>query len=88
MKVDANNLYGWAILQKMPDGDFEWVSQEKCREIELVLNYADGRIAIFDLGIFNHRVTYEYQKSFIFEVNMECHLRFTIVTMIICSPHR
>ena len=25
----------------------------------LLMNYADGRIAIFDLGIFNHRVTDE-----------------------------
>ena len=24
MKVDANNLYGWAMSHKMPDGKFEW----------------------------------------------------------------
>ena len=23
MEVDANNLYGWAMSQAMPDGDFE-----------------------------------------------------------------
>ena len=23
MEVDANNLYGWAMSQEMPDGDFE-----------------------------------------------------------------
>ena len=55
----------------MPDGDFEWVSQDECREMELLMNYADGRIAIFDLGVFNHRVTDEEKKSFIFEVDLE-----------------
>ena len=32
MKVDANNLSGWAISQEMPAGDFEWLSQDKCRD--------------------------------------------------------
>ena len=71
MEVDANNLYGWAMSQEMPDGDFEWVRQDECREMELLMNYADGRIAIFDLGIFNHRVTDREKKSVIFEVDLE-----------------
>ena len=71
MEVDANNLNGWAMSHEMPDGDFEWVSQDECREMELLMNYADGRIAIFDLGVFNHRVTDDEKKSFIFEVDLE-----------------
>ena len=47
MEVDANNLYDWAMSQEMSDGEFEWVSQDECREMELIFNYADGRIAIF-----------------------------------------
>ena len=39
--------------------------------MELLLNYADCRIAIFDLGLFNHRVTDEKKKSFIFEMDLE-----------------
>ena len=39
--------------------------------MELLMNYADGRIAIFDLGIFIHLVTDQEKKSFIFEVDLE-----------------
>ena len=57
MEIDDNNLYGWAMSQEMPDGDFELVRHVECREMELLMNYADSRIAIFDLCVFNHRVT-------------------------------
>ena len=33
MEVDANNLYGWAMSQEMPVGDFEWLSEEECRDM-------------------------------------------------------
>ena len=56
IEVDANYLYGWAMLQEMPNGRFEWVSVDECRSILQQLNFADGRIAIYDLGLFNHRV--------------------------------
>ena len=55
MEVDANNLYGLDMSQELPDGDFEWMSDDECLNMEQLLNYADGRIAIFDTGLFNHR---------------------------------
>ena len=70
MEEDANNLYCWAMSQEMPDGKFEWVSVDECRAMEQQLNFVDGRIAIFDLWLFDHRVLYE-KKSFIFEVDLE-----------------
>ena len=57
MEIDPNHLYGWAMSQEMPDDDFELVRQDECCEMKVLSNYADGRIAIFDLGLFNHRVT-------------------------------
>ena len=71
MTVDANNLYGRTMPQEMLNGDFEYVSDDECREIELLFKNADSRIAIFDFGIFNHRVTDEKQKSLIFEVGLK-----------------
>ena len=34
MELDANNLYDWAMSQEMPDGDFKWVSDDECRNME------------------------------------------------------
>ena len=70
IEVDTNNLYGWSMSQEMPDGKFEWVSVNECRAMEQQLNFPDGSIAIFDLGLFDHRVLDE-KKSFIFEVDLE-----------------
>ena len=71
MEVDANNLYGWAMSQEMPDGNFEWLSEEECRNMGLLLNYADGCIAIFDTGLFDHRENEEDKKSLILEVDLD-----------------
>ena len=55
----------------MPDIHFKWLSEKECRDLALLLNYADGRMAIFDIGLFDHRENEENKKSFIFEVDLE-----------------
>ena len=70
MEVDANNLHGWAILQEMPDGKFEWVSVDESRAMELKFNFGDGCIVILDLGLFDNRVLDE-KNNFILEVDLE-----------------
>ena len=55
MAVNPNNINGWAISQEMQNGDFKWLSQDNCNDIRLLLNYAEGRIAIFDTKVFDHR---------------------------------
>ena len=71
MEVDANNLYGRAMSQEMPDGNFEWVSDDECRNMKQLLNYADVRIAKFDTGLFDYRVNEEDKKSFIPQLDLE-----------------
>ena len=59
MEVDANNLYGWAMSQAMPDGDFEWLSESECREMEhRLINEVDREI-------------FSKNRSYILEVDLE-----------------
>ena len=71
IEVDANNLYGWAMSQEIPDGNCEWLSEDECRDMGLLLNYEDGRIAIFDTGLFDHRENEKDKKSVILEMDLE-----------------
>ena len=69
MEVNANNLYGCTMSQEMPDNDFEWLSQDECRDMGNLMNYADSRFAIFDTGLFDHRENEDNKGSFILEVD-------------------
>ena len=60
MEVDANNLYGWAMSQAMPDGDFEWLSDVECREMKHRLINVVERYEIFGQN-----------RSYIFEVDFD-----------------
>ena len=33
MYLDANNLYGWAMSQKLPTGGFKWIKSDKWNSI-------------------------------------------------------
>ena len=59
-EVDANNLYGWAMSQPMPDGAFEWLSDAECRDMEQRLITVVERKGIFDQN-----------QSFIFQVDLD-----------------
>ena len=37
MYLDANNLYGWAMSQFLPTGDFQWLSDNEISELDLSL---------------------------------------------------
>ena len=55
--LDANNLYGWAMSQKLPVGEFEWIHPEDYTE-EIIKNYdeIDDYGAILEVDV-------EYPKN-------------------------
>ena len=65
------------MSHNMPDGDFEYLSDDECRNLEQLLNDADGRIAIFDNGLFDYREN-EEDKKVLFA-------RLTWITRLTCS---
>ena len=52
MYLDANNLYGWAMIQYLPYGGFKWLSKKEIDEFDLHLvkeNRSTGYIFEVDL---------------------------------------
>ena len=48
--LDTNNLYGWAMSQKLPVNDFKWVKQEELSKFneDFIKNYDEnGNIGYF-----------------------------------------
>ena len=60
MYVDANNLYGWAMSQPVPDDEYEWVSNDDCRDA----------FAALQNKAFRYR-WYDQEKHYIFEVDSD-----------------
>ena len=43
MYLDTNNLYGWAMSQYLPTGNFKWMSDKENKQIDLGKYKADGK---------------------------------------------
>ena len=43
MYLDANNLYGWAMSQYLPTGNFKWMNDKEIKRIDLGKYKADGK---------------------------------------------
>ena len=43
MYLDANNLYGWAMSQYLPTGNFKWMTDKEISTINLGKYEADGK---------------------------------------------
>ena len=58
MYLDANNLYGWAMSQKLPANDFKWVNNLSRFNQKFIKNYNENS----DIGYFLD-VDVEYPKN-------------------------
>ena len=43
MYLDTNNLYGWAMSQHLPTGNFKWMTDKEIKTIDLEKYKADGK---------------------------------------------
>ena len=43
MYLDANNLYGWAMSQYLPTGNFKWMTDKEISKIDLAKYKNDGK---------------------------------------------
>ena len=43
MYLDTNNVYGWAMSQYLPAGNFKWMSDREIKQIDLGKYKADGK---------------------------------------------
>ena len=43
MYLDTNNLYGWAMSQHLPTGNFKWMTDKEISKINLGKYKADGK---------------------------------------------
>ena len=59
MYVDANNLYGWTMSQPLPDDEYDWVSNDDCRDAFAALQNKTSRDRC-----------YEHDIHYIFEVDL------------------
>ena len=46
MHLDANNLYGWAMSQYLPTGNFKWLSENHIEKIDLAKYDDDSKKGI------------------------------------------
>ena len=42
MYLDANNLYGWAMSQHLPTGDFQWLCDDQIKQLDLSKYYDES----------------------------------------------
>ena len=60
MYVYANNLFGWAFSQALPEKDYEWLFDDECRDAEAALQIKTMRNLFF-----------QQDRHYIFEVDLD-----------------
>ena len=58
--MDANNLYGWALIQKLPTGGFEWIDDDN---VSKLTPDETGRLAKYNIKGYLLEVDVRYPKK-------------------------
>ena len=69
MYYDANNLYGWAMSESLPQSDFEWLSREEIDKLDIMNLPADGEygyVLEVDLEYPKDRTLHDKHRDFPF----------------------
>src|SRR5699024_1649970 len=45
--LDANNLYGWSMIQYLPYGGFKWLNEEEINQLNIQDIPSDGDVGYF-----------------------------------------
>ena len=46
MYIDANNLYGWAMIQYLPTGGFKWLTEDETRSLSKYHEDSEERLML------------------------------------------
>ena len=49
--IDVNNLYGYALSEKLPQKDFKWMTKEELNNIDNLLETDDNTGYVFDCNL-------------------------------------
>ena len=61
--LDANNLYGWAMSQPLPVGDFAWMTEEELQNWERFVK-EEGKGCILEVDLLNPRELHDLHNDF------------------------
>ena len=49
--LDANNLYGWAMFQKLPKNCFKWINDISEIDVKFIKNYDEDSDILYNLEV-------------------------------------
>ena len=58
--LDANNLYGWAMSQPLPVGEFKWMAEEQLNQFDITQDLDDAPVGTVEKLVPNLQTKQHY----------------------------